>query len=144
MSSLPPPIKVLFYKPTSEIARFTILTPIHHWYAHYDHVKRVPFRCGGAICAFCDTGREPELRFVLGCASSRTGRCTIELRERHRKVLEAIEAQPEGVIGTVIDVYKSGTALNSPVEVDIRNHKVAEEWDIRLLVESLGMAPTNP
>lgn len=144
MSSLPPPTAPPFFRPTSDLARLTIVTDVHWWHGHYDHKSGVPHRCGGSICSYCDAGRQPELRFVLGCYHGGKGRVLIELRERHRAVLEQILAQPEGIVGTVIDIYKKGEAKNSPVEVEMRSRSHAEPWDIRLLVESLGTRQLNP
>lgn len=144
MSKLPPPVAPKFFKPTSTLTRLTILTQVESWYAHYDHAQKVPYKCGGSICRYCDAGRAVELRFVLGCSHAILGRVTIELRERHRDALQRIIDRDGGIVGTVIDIYKAGEAKNSPVEFEVRGYKASPEWDIRLLVESLGGRPPNP
>lgn len=139
MSSLPPPTAPRFLKPTQHIQRVTVLTGVHWWHGHYDPERRRPVRCGGSLCRWCDSGRQPELRIVLGVADGHSQRWLIELRERHRTFIESLESQAEGVIGTVVEMWKQGSAMNSPVEFSIVRHKAAMEWDIRLLVEGLGV-----
>lgn len=141
---LPPPTAPRFFKVDSTLQRFTIISDLHWWYAHFDERDRQPHRCGGTICSYCDAGRQPELRFVVGVSNGRAERGFIELRERHRPVLQKALEQEGGILGSVIHIAKKGDAKNSPVEVDIISRKECDAWDIRLMVESLGLRPDNP
>lgn len=135
---LPPPTAPRFLKVTSDLQRVTIISAVHWWHGHYDPITRRPYRCGGEICSWCDAGRQRELRFVVGVADGSGVRWLLELRERHRAILEELEAQDGGSVGTVADVFKAGQAINSPVQVELRSRKRADEWDIALLASALG------
>lgn len=47
----------------------------------------------------------------------------------------------ESVVGLVVRIRKTGTARNSPVELDVRDRRNAAERDISRLVLSLGEEP---
>ena len=135
---LPPPRVPQWLKITSDITRVTLLSEPECWYAHFDPRTRRPFRCGGDLCRFCDEHRVPELRIVLGCADGSGERLIFELRERHRKYIEKLEAQEGGIVGTVIDIFKVGGSDNSPVELNIVSRKPTACWDIGPIVRGLG------
>lgn len=136
--SLPDPTSPRFLKIGTELVRLTCLSRVYHWLAHYDHIRRLPVRCAGVNCIYCSAGRVPELRFVLGCISARHGRCLIELRERHRGVLEEMDSHPCQGVGYRIDCWKTGIASNAPIEFKLGAWEAEQEWDISRLVDSLG------
>lgn len=143
MKGLPPPTATQFVKPTPEVQRLHVLSRLEWWHGHIDPVTKQPHRCGGSICGFCDAGRQPELRFVLG-VEVRGERRLIELRERHRHFIDTLGEEPADTIGAIVHVWKAGQAKNSPVEFELISRKRCEEWDIRLLVEELGIRPSPP
>lgn len=143
MRQLPEPTGPRFLKVETFVYRLVCRSRVEHWLAHFDPVTRMPYRCEGEGCKFCDSGRVPELRFVLGVWSERTGRALLELRERHRQVLEAMASEELEGIGARLRVWRSGSAKNSPIEVELEGFEESDEWDISRLVLSLGLTQSR-
>ena len=136
--ALPPPTSPRFLKVGPELIRLTCLSRVYPWFAHFDPTLRLPFRCSGESCLYCGAGRKQELRFVVGCFSERTGRVLFEMRERHRPIAAEMDDSATCGVGHVLLVSRSGSAQNSPIQVEIGGWKEVEEWDIARLVDSLG------
>ena len=140
MRALPEPTGPRFLKVGTQMLKAVCLTRIEHWYAHFDARIRMPVRCGGEGCQYCDAGRVPELRFVVGIREKRIGRALLELRERHRGLVEELNNHESEGVGCKLTIYRTGTAMNSPINVELEGWEVADEWDIGRLVESLGFS----
>lgn len=137
--ALPPPTSPRFLKVGTELVRLHCLTRVYPWVAHYDPVLRLAVRCAGEYCGYCDAGRTPELRFVIGCYSDRAGRVLFEMRERHRGVASEMDEHCMRGVGFKLQVHRTGTAINSPIEVSVVDWVEADEWDISKLVDALGL-----
>jgi hypothetical protein len=87
-------------------------------------------------------GAAPDLRFVLGVQLTDGTRGLLELRSRHRGILEILANDDREGVGAVLWMSRAGSARNSPIECEFKrfNSDVAE-WDITSLVDSLGLAP---
>jgi hypothetical protein len=81
----------------------------------------------------------PQLRFVFGVLLADGSRALLELRERHRDLVAFLnDSESEGV-GAVMHIWKRGTALNSPVDVEFKRWETLPEWDISGLIPTLGL-----
>ncbi len=137
-SSFPAGVTPDWVRPNDRKAEYLIISELTHWVSHWDpNVKRAR-RCGGPRCYWCSMGCQKQLRVVV-MLSDRGGRdMLLELRERHREVVDGHES----VVGLRVSVKREGTAQNSPVTIKVIGSGAASERDISRLVESLGLPPT--
>lgn len=114
-----------------------IISELHHWVSHWDNAIGRSRRCGGPGCKLCAIGYQKQLRVVVMGLDASQRDVLMELRERHRSMFDGFES----VVGLVVRIRKTGTARNSPVELDVRDRRNAAERDISRLVLSLGEEP---
>ena len=86
-------------------------------------------------------GCQKILRFDVMCVDDRGEDRLFELRERHRKVLEAAISQFGSTVGLRVVIRKEGSAPNSAVDVRVLGREAAIERCISRLVESFGLPP---
>lgn len=124
-----------------QITAVTCLSRVRWWKCHFTAEGRGR-RCAGQNCASCLAGAAPDLRFVLGVQLTDGTRGLLELRSRHRGILEILANDDREGVGAVLWLSRSGSAKNSAIECEFKrfNSDVAE-WDITSLVDSLGLAP---
>lgn len=141
MSRLPEPDKPLFIKCTERRAEYLVCSRVEHWVSHWDVEKGQSRRCAGLECALCQYGVPRVTRFVVMALDSRNRECLIELRERHRHILEQIEASLTNGEGVRITARKEGNARNSPVTFTILGPEAVFRREITKLVDTFGLPP---
>lgn len=138
MRQLPEPTSVRWLTVGTSIQRVRCLTRVHHWLGHFDFASRMKYRCQGAGCPFCDGGRLPEVYYVIGVQNSAGERFLLELRARHYPIAKELNEHESEGVGWKIQIYRAGTAKNSPIEIELLSWEAADEWDICRLVDSIG------
>ncbi len=123
------------------ITAVTVTSRVRWWRCHFTAEGRGR-RCAGNNCALCLAGSAPDLRFVLGVTMTDGTRGLLELRSRHRAVLEILADDAREGVGAVLWLCRLGTAKNSPIEIEFKRFVAGvAEWDIASLVDSLGLPP---
>lgn len=138
--SLPasPSPKFIVLPPNSH-AIVTVLSELHWWPSHWDEAAAKTRRCAGPDCVLCSSGSPAKLRFVLG-VELQGERRLLELRDRHRPVLELLDTHPEGFPGAKLRIQKLGPGRNSPVDVEYKSRTACPlVWDIGPLIPHLGL-----
>lgn len=127
------------YWPTIDGRRreYLIISEPEHWVSHWEPALRRSRRCGGPTCYQCSVGIKKQLRVVIMCVDSIGRDALIELRERHREIFDSYET----TVGLRIELRRSGTAKNSPVDMKVLSRGDAIERNIAALVRSFGLAP---
>lgn len=139
--SAPKPIKTLFYVPTDRRKEFTAISNIESWVGHWDHSISRTRRCGGAFCAMCAMGYEKKLSMVCLVRDDQNNEHWLELRERHRAVIDQGEERKGNFSGSRLVVKKEGSAKNSPVFIGFLGKEIVERREIINFVEKLGSDP---
>lgn len=114
-----------------------IISEPTHWVSHWDVQLRRSRRCGGRECYLCSVGAQKQLRVVVMAIDSAGREKLLELRERHRELLDGIGS----FVGARVSIKREGQAKNSPITVKYLEHSAAHERDISRLVESFGLEP---
>lgn len=137
MSKFPDPVAPKWIQFRSHWSELLFISEPVAWVSHWEPRLGRARRCGGPGCALCHYGYQKQLRVVV-MAIDASGRDTlIELRERHRNVLD----QHESAIGLVVRMRRKGAARNSPIELEVIERRPAAERDINRLVASFGLEP---
>lgn len=138
MSAIPKPVSTNWYKVTTEASILTVYG-FGAWFSHWDGKKNESYRCIGHGCTACAGGSSADVRYVLLVGEmASTERHWLELRRRHYIFLEKIESVHGSVVGARISVRKEWAAKNSPVAVELIDHKEVEETKVTRFCESLG------
>lgn len=119
---LPPSTSIGWIVPGREPIRVTILSPLEWWYSHWDPKARRSRRCGQVRCALCAQGLAIVLRFVLLCRLPNGRQALLELRERHRPVLQEIAKSPHGFVGAKIELNHRNPSKHSKIDVEHLGH----------------------
>lgn len=141
MSKLPPKDKPLFVTFTERRQEFIVCSRVEHWVSHWDQTAGKSRRCAGSDCHLCHLGVPRVTRFVVMALDTHNRECLIEMRERHRHILEQLEASVTNGEGVRITCRKEGTAKNSPVTVTILGHEAVFRREIQKLVDTFGLPP---
>lgn len=139
MSALPRKLSPDWVKFSERRSELVVCSKPGWWVSHFDHAAGRSRRCGGETCALCHMGMPRVLRFVMLCLSDRGVECLLELRERHRDVVERIVATTDAGGGVQIVGRKEGKASNSAVTVTVVGRVDTMLRDISRLIESLGL-----
>lgn len=134
-----PPVKPEWLKVTERWQELLVVSEPTPWVSHWDPTANRSRKCAGPECYLCSLGCQKQLRVVVIAIDNRNRDKIVELRERHREMLEGFGS----LVGLRIRVRKSGTARNSPVDVEGLEHAAAIERDISRLVDSLGLPAIN-
>jgi len=137
MSAYPDAIKPKWLKPGPRWVEVLVISELTPWVSHWDARAGKSRRCGQAGCALCAQGYQKQLRVVLMGLDASQRDVLVELRERHRSMLDGFES----VVGLVVRIRKAGSARNSPVEMEVKDRRNAAERDISRLVDCFGMEP---
>ena len=140
---LPKGVSLEWYRPSRSRAELVICSTWQSWVSHWDVGRGVSRRCGGQDCGLCEIGSPQQLRFVVLTIDSRRRAALLELRERHRGIVERLENEWHGGPGATLRVWRDGEARNSPVEVRLldRERVHVEIRDVSKLVGVLGAEP---
>lgn len=116
---------------------FLVISEPESWYSHWEPGLGRARRCGGPQCMLCARGFQKQLRVVIMAVDSHGRDSLIELRERHREALDAWES----TVGLRIELRRSGTARNSPIDLKVVGQSHAAERSIGPLVRTFGLDP---
>jgi hypothetical protein len=133
-SNYPAPVSPKWLKPGPRWGEILIISELRSWVSHWDNRISRTRQCGGPGCRLCAMGYQKQLRVVLMGIDASTRDVLFELRERHRAVLDPYPS----TVGLVVKIRKTGTAKNSPVEIQVIGNRNAAERDISKLVAVLG------
>lgn len=137
---LPPPTAIRFIVPGREPIRVTVLSPLEWWYSHWDPDERRSRRCGQTRCALCAVGLPVILRFVLLVQLPNGTQALLELRERHRSILQQIAQSPRGFVGAKLEVAHRNLSKHSKIDVDHIGHDASiVPSEISRLMPTLGL-----
>lgn len=139
--TLPPPSVISFAKPTREAITYLVRSPLDWWHSHWDQTEQRTRQCAGPNCALCAEGQPPTLRFILRVDDPKGAPKLLELRERHRPLLELMNEHPQGQVGALISIRKSGFNRNAKVEAEYQGHKATTPISVAKLVLTLGLPP---
>lgn len=139
--SAPKEEKTLFYVPTDRRKEFTALSNVEYWYGHWDPGINRTRRCGNQICAMCAMGYSRKLSMVCLVRDESNKEYWLELRERHRAVIDQGEEGKGKFAGSRLVVKKEGNAKNSPVFIGFLGKEFVERREIVNFVEKLGSEP---
>lgn len=139
MSRLPEPDKPQFAKFTERRQEFVVCSRVEHWVSHWDVERQRSRRCGGVECSLCGIGVPRVTRFIVMAIDGRQREVLIELRERHRHILEQIESTVTNGEGVRITCRKEGAARNSPVTITILGPEAVYRREITKLVDTFGL-----
>ncbi len=134
-STFPSPVAVDWVRPTERREEYLIISELTSWISHWDPVRKRSRRCGGPRCYCCSVGMQKQLRVVVMVVDKNSRDKLLELRERHREVVDGHES----VVGLRITVKREGTAQNSPVTIKVIGSGAASIRDIGRLVETFGL-----
>ena len=140
MSRLPEKSGPRFIELTERRQEFVVCSKVEWWVSHWDVERRRSRRCGGVACALCAIGSPKVTRFVVLAVDGRGAEVLLEFRERHRKLVERLEASVSNGAGVRIVGRKDGGARNSPVDYQLLGEEPCFRREIALLVESFGLA----
>lgn len=143
MSRLPEKGGPRFVEITERRQEFVVCSKVEWWVSHWDVERRRSRRCGGVQCALCAIGSPKVMRFVVMATDGRGNEVLLEFRERHRRIVERIEATVSNGSGVRIVARKDGGAKNSPVDYQLLGEEEAFRREIALLVESFGLPALN-
>lgn len=141
MSRLPEPDKPQFAKFSERRSELVICSRVEHWVSHWDVEKGRSRKCAGLECSLCAVGVPRVTRFIVMAIDSRGHEVLVELRERHRHILEQIEATVTNGEGVRITARKEGQARNSPVTFTILGPEAVYRREISKLVDCFGLPP---
>jgi hypothetical protein len=141
MAALPGKVKPEWVHFTDRRLELVVISPVEGWISHYGAGRGKSPRCGGVRCALCAIGNPKQVRFVMLCMDDRGNERLLELRERHRKIVERIHASLEAGEGVRIVGRKEGKADNSPVSVNVIGVEHVYIRTIANLVATFGEAP---
>ena len=92
MSRLPDKAGPRFVELTERRQEFVVCSTVEWWVSHWDPQRMRSRRCGGIQCALCAIGSPKVTRFVVLAVDSHNREWLLEFRERHRKLVERLEA----------------------------------------------------
>lgn len=139
MSRLPASSSPRFIEIGERRQEFVICSKVEWWVSHWDPERRRSRRCGGVACALCAIGAPKVTRFVAMGVDGRGNEVLLEFRERHRQIVERIDATVTNGDGVRIVARKDGAAKNSPVNYQILGAEPCFRREINLLVQSFGL-----
>lgn len=112
-------------KITQERVRGIIASEWYQYLAHYDLQAERHRECGGAGCALCGDQAKPHvLYYAVMELHDRTLRL-ICLRKRHSELVHVLRTNYQEGIGAELELYKRGSAPNSPIQADYLG-----DWDV--------------
>lgn len=136
---LPESSRILWLRVGSDqITRVHVLSRVNWWFGHWSVALGAKVRCTGLNCSYCNSGAKQTVYYVVGVFHHRHGRMLLELRDRHRPIIEELHAHETGGVGTWLHISRRGVAQNAPIDIEIARWEQAQEWDITGLVESIG------
>lgn len=98
--------------------------------------------CGETNCRLCRDGWRPEKRWILRLESAEHFEYLLQARERHTPVLDQLEAMQQRGRTGVVEVYRAGTARNSPIQIrTLREVAYPELYEILPLELKTWRAP---
>ena len=139
MSRLPDKAGPRFVELTERRQEFVVCSTVEWWVSHWDPQRMRSRRCGGIQCALCAIGSPKVTRFVVLAVDSHNREWLLEFRERHRKLVERLEASVSNGQGVRIVGRKDGSAKNSPCDYQLLGEEECFRREIKLLVESFGL-----
>ena len=139
MSRLPGKVTPRFVELTERRAEFVVCSRVEWWVSHWDTERRRSRRCGGLACALCAIGSPKVIRFVVMAVDDRGRECLIEFRERHRQLVERLEATIANGSGVRVVGRKEGGAKNSPCNWVILGEEDCFRREIACLVATFGL-----
>lgn len=139
MSKLPAAASPRWLEVTERRREVLVVSEPEFWWSHWDVDARRSRRCGGAACLMCAGGSPRVLRVVLLVLDDRGAQHLLELRERHRDVIERMVGEYGGTAGVRVVVRKEGAARNAPVCVSVLCKESSCRVATAKLVESLGL-----
>lgn len=143
MSRLPSSTGPRFVEVTERRQELVVCSRVEWWVSHWDVERKRSRRCAGVGCALCAIGSPKVLRFVMLVVDQHGREGLIELRERHRQVVERIDATVTNGEGVRIVVRKDGSAKNAPVNVQVLGVETVFRREIKLLVAAFGLPALN-
>lgn len=121
--------EVPYFKPSTTPRVFTVISTIHGMLTHYD--REPGTQCGGPNCRMCAEGWGSQWRWILRLETPEMHHYLLQLRERHRSVVELVAASQRHGMTRVIEVEKAGSYRNSPVQVrSLREISCSSLWEI--------------
>lgn len=139
MSALPRSESLRWLKIADRKQTIVILSDATAWASHWDVAKRRSRRCAGERCAMCALGLPVVWRYVMLVRTRIGTEELIELRERHADQLDSIRNQNGTCAGAIMMVWRSGSAINSPIEISLRDFETVQKRAIDRLVDQLGL-----
>lgn len=107
--------------------RLRVIT-VSEWFAlatHWDKEVWRSRRCGGGECLLCCRDNRPLVRYYSCVELPNNELRLLELRKRHSETVHLLQLQHEPGVGHELEVWKNGSAKNSPVQVEVLG-----TWDI--------------
>lgn len=122
-------------RPGSRKVELTIISELNRLVTHWDTRLGRSVSCGGHVCELCHVGMQKQLRVFCMLIDGHGNDWLFELRERHRETF----GEYDSVVGLVVEIWRAGTAKNSPVEVRIRDTRNVVERDITALCKTFAL-----
>lgn len=112
-------------KITTERVRCITCSEFYAVPTHWDGSVGRSRRCAGDDCLLCRSENRPLVRFYVCVELPGDDLRLLELRKRHSETVHVLQLQHEEGIGYELEVWKTGTARNSPVSVEVLG-----TWDV--------------
>lgn len=139
--SAPKKIQTTWVQPTDRRKEFVALSDIEFWVAHWDQTVGRTRKCGEKNCAMCLHGYSKKLCMVCLVRDDRGEDFWLEIRERHRDVIDQGCPNGKSFAGSRLVVRREGSAKNSPVSIQMLGRELVEERCIKNFVAGLGLPP---
>ena len=140
---LPNSPNLKFWLPSSKRTTAIVLSPVEWWFSHWVRDLKRSRKCAGNNCLHCAQGDPVVLRYVLAIRRADGIPCLIELRDRHRELLNEMCAHPDGAPGHILAIKRKTEAAKSWIEVELLSDQkeAMVPMDISRLVATLGLPP---
>lgn len=108
-----------FLRASTAAQEVVCLSAVVAFWCHWDSSLPGLRGCASGNCYLCAEGYGLQLRALVRVRTEAGEHAILELRDRHRSIIAELEGQGRSVVGQVLRVRRSGSARNSPVDVEV-------------------------
>lgn len=116
----------------------TTRSAVGYFIGHWSAAARRSLRCEGSGCPICASGGEPKA-FMYCFVELAEGEVMVwEISPRLLDLAMEIDELAKRGIACLVQIWREGTAQNSPVSARVLDQKELDELDIVPFIDSLG------